>query len=260
MKLSILTDNTSGGQGFLAEHGLSYFIETKNGSLLFDTGSSDVFLHNAKLLGIDIAATEQVVLSHGHWDHGNGLQHISGKRLITHPDSFMKRYRKNDMSYIGLAQTKEELSAQFDLHTFADANEILSGTWFLGSVPRTNSFEAQTTAFADETKQPDFVPDDSGIAIVEDNKLIVITGCAHAGICNTIAHAKQTTGIDKVYAVLGGFHLKKQNSQTQQTIEYFKAEDIEHIYPSHCTELPALAAFYDAFGIRQLRTGMVIEL
>ena len=84
MTLTVLTENSAGGS-FLAEHGLSYFIEHDNMQLLFDTGHSDVFLRNAKNLNIDIDQVETVILSHGHWDHGNGLKYLSRKKLITHP-------------------------------------------------------------------------------------------------------------------------------------------------------------------------------
>jgi 7,8-dihydropterin-6-yl-methyl-4-(beta-D-ribofuranosyl)aminobenzene 5'-phosphate synthase len=79
------------------------------------------------------------------------------------------------------------------------------------------------------------------------------------GICNIVEYAKKVTGIMDVKAVLGGFHLKEQNEQTRQTIDYFKKSGIEQVCPSHCTELPALAAFYDAFQNRQIKTEMVLE-
>ncbi|HPY82375.1 MAG TPA: MBL fold metallo-hydrolase, partial [Bacteroidales bacterium] len=90
-------------------------------------------------------------------------------------------------------------------------------------------------------------------------QLIIISGCAHAGICNTIEYAKKVTGLKSVFAVLGGFHLKHPDEQTVQTIAYFKAHAIQHIYPSHCTELPALALFYQEFKIRLLHTGMILS-
>ena len=93
MKLSVLTENTAGAY-FFAEHGLSYFIEYDNKKILFDTGASDVFLKNAEKLKIDINSADCIVLSHGHWDHGNGLKYLQNKPLICHPTVFFKRYRK----------------------------------------------------------------------------------------------------------------------------------------------------------------------
>jgi 7,8-dihydropterin-6-yl-methyl-4-(beta-D-ribofuranosyl)aminobenzene 5'-phosphate synthase len=260
MKLTVLTENVAGGK-LSAEHGLSYLIETANGKCLFDTGHSDLFLQNAKRLKINSDEIKYVVLSHGHWDHGNGLEYLSNKILITHPASFMKRYRVKDNSYLGLSNTRFDLMNRgFEIIETKKTYEVFSGLFFLGEIPRLNSFEAKTTAFIDENGKPDFIPDDSAIVVIENNELIVITGCSHSGICNIIEHAKEETGINKVRSVIGGFHLKNIDEQTLKTIEYFKENKIENIYPSHCTELPALSAFYNKFNIQQVKTGMQIEL
>ena len=88
MKLTVLTENAAGGD-LAAEHGLSYFIETRSGAVLLDTGHSNMFLKNAAKLDVDLEKTGTVVLSHGHWDHGNGLEYLRRKRLICHPGAFI---------------------------------------------------------------------------------------------------------------------------------------------------------------------------
>ncbi len=197
MKITVLSENTAGA-GFLAEHGLSYLIEHNGNCLLFDTGASDVFLKNADKLNLDVpSAVDTVVLSHGHWDHGNGLQHLHGQKLVTHSKSFIKRYRKGN---------------------------------------------------------------DSALAFIEENSLVVITGCSHSGICNIINQAQIVTGIQKVKAVMGGFHLKKNNEQTHKTIQFFKRLGVEEAYPSHCVELEALSAFQREFNNLQVKTGMEIVI
>ncbi|MBK5208013.1 MAG: MBL fold metallo-hydrolase [Flavobacteriaceae bacterium] len=109
MKITILTENCAGA-GFLAEHGLSYLIEHEGETILFDTGHTDVFIKNAYTLGVDIQkVVDMVVLSHGHWDHGDGLQYIDNKTLIAHPEVFIKRFRKKDNSNIGLKLSKSEI-------------------------------------------------------------------------------------------------------------------------------------------------------
>ena len=106
LAITILTENVAGGK-FLAEHGLSYLLEIDSEQILFDTGHSDVFLKNAERLGIEIKSNVQtVVLSHGHWDHGDGLRFLENKKLITHPASFLKRFRKADHSPVGLSFSK----------------------------------------------------------------------------------------------------------------------------------------------------------
>ncbi len=260
MKLTVLTENLAGGH-FLAEHGLSYLIESDGKSILFDTGHSDVFLKNAEKLGIDLQKkVDKIVLSHGHWDHGNGLQFIKNKPLITHPSAFIKRSRKNDSTLVGLKLSEEYLRENFELTISKKPIQLSEHIFFLGEIPRLNDFEAQTTPFKDATDLDDFVPDDSALAIIQNEKLIIISGCAHSGICNICEYAKQVTNINSIQAVIGGFHLKHNNGQTKRTIQYFKEQNVTTLIPSHCTELPALAAFYSSFKNKQLKTGQSIDL
>ena len=257
MKLSILTENTA-SERFCAEHGLSYYIE-HDVNILFDTGHSDVFLQNAKKLNIDINKVDTVVLSHGHWDHGDGLRYISDKKLICHPDVFQKRYRKGGKENIGLKLERSELNDNFDIISTRKSYPISKNIIFLGEIPRLNSFESKETTFALEDNIDDFIIDDSGLVIKLNDEIIIISGCAHSGICNMIDYAKKVTGIDKIRAVIGGFHLKYNNQQTKETIKYLKSQDIAEMYPSHCTELAALSAFYEEFNIKQLKSGMVLN-
>jgi 7,8-dihydropterin-6-yl-methyl-4-(beta-D-ribofuranosyl)aminobenzene 5'-phosphate synthase len=257
MKLTVLTENTASGK-FKAEHGLSYYIE-HDIPLLFDTGHTDVFLKNAEMLNIDLQKVENVVLSHGHWDHGDGLRYLKNKNLICHPYAFIKRYRKLDHQYIGLNLCYSDLNRKFKLINTRKPYKLTESIIFLGEIPRINSFESQVTPFVDEHDSDDFVPDDSALAIIQNEELIVISGCAHSGICNIIEYAKEISGIKKVLAVVGGFHLQEVDEQTKKTIKYFKKEKIKYVYPSHCTGLPALSSFYETFKIKQLKTGMNIN-
>ncbi len=256
MKLTVLNDNAP-GDICGSEHGLSYLIEADK-TILLDTGASDLFLKNAALLNRDLTPVDTVVLSHGHWDHGNGLKYIENKTLITHPDSFQKKYRKRDHSYIGLPFSKKEAAERFHLITTKDAYQISDQITFLGQIPRINDFEAKSTPFVLEDGTDDFVYDDSALAIKTDNGLVVVSGCAHSGICNIIDYAIQITGVKNIYGVIGGFHLKKNDTQTQKTIKYFTDLEIKKNYPSHCTALPALAAFHQTFNTKQVLSGDII--
>lgn len=259
MRITILTDNTAGGK-FLAEHGFSVLIGTGNEKVLFDTGHSDVFLKNARALGINLhREVNTIVLSHGHWDHGDGLKFLKNKTLITHPSAFMSRYRKSDHSPVGLSIPEQEIRHHFQVTTSAKPVMVIENLIYLGTIPRSSLFESQETPFEDEQGNDDFVPDDSALVAVTGKGLVVITGCAHAGICNICEHAKKITGVAKIEAVIGGFHLKHQNRQLSETIEYFTENQVNQLLPCHCTELPALAVFYENFGIRQVKTGMSFQ-
>jgi len=258
MIISILTENNP-GENTSAEHGLSYLVNHDGKRLLFDTGQSNLFLKNAWLMGIEMININTIVLSHGHFDHGDGLQYLSGGDLICHPECFVKRYRKADYSYIGLKRSKEELSVKFNLVTKSEPYHISDKILFLGEIPRLTSFESKHTSFVLEGGIPDFIMDDSGIALLSDKGLFVITGCGHAGVVNTIEHARKVTGESRVYGVMGGFHLKKADLQTKETIKYLQENHAEHVYPAHCTEQSALELFHKYFGKNTVKTGDVFS-
>lgn len=258
MKISILVDNRI-YKDFQAEWGLSIFVEIDDKKILFDFGASDLYIRNAKKLAIDVFDADYYILSHGHWDHGNGLEYMSkGKEIICHPDSFIKRYSQN--RYIGLSYSLEEAKEKFSFAFTSKPYKVTEKVTFLGEIPRKLDFEAKEAGFLKEDGSLDFVMDDSGIVIETKKGLVVITGCAHAGICNTIEYAKKVTHTDKVYAAIGGFHLKGKDQQTKKTIEYLKKLNIDIIKTSHCTQFPALVDFANVFGSEPFAAGQVLEL
>ncbi|MBI9071197.1 MAG: MBL fold metallo-hydrolase [Melioribacteraceae bacterium] len=259
MKLSVLVDNNRNGK-FNSEHGLSYLIECDNQKILFDTGQSPLFLKNASLLGYDLSTDiETIVLSHGHYDHGNGLEFIRNKNLIVHPEAFIKRQRKKDNSEIGLSLTKEEIESRFNLITTRASYNITENLIFLGEIPRLNNFESQTTDFRKTNGEDDFIIDDSALVYKKDDEIIVISGCAHSGICNIIEYAKKITGIEKIKTVIGGFHLKYYDELTKQTIQYLKNEIIEKLYPAHCTSFDAVQVLSEEFRTDKVKAGITLE-
>ncbi len=257
MKLTVLSE-AKAMDGFLSEHGLSFLIEEDEKSILLDSGASDVYLHNAQHLGINLEKIDNIVLSHGHWDHGNGLLFIGGKPLLCHPGSFVKRYRKPGGENIGLALNMSEIEEKFKLRTSENPVQISEHLWFLGEVPRLNGFEAKTTKYILEDGSPDFILDDSGLACLTAKGLVVISGCAHSGICNMVEHARSVTGVDRVEAVIGGFHLKAKNEQTLQTVQWMKDAGVKRVYPSHCTLEPALGLFHEFLGSAEVLAGSTL--
>lgn len=257
MVVSILTDNYPGGYTG-AEHGLSYLIEHDGLRLMFDTGQSNLFLLNAAIMGIDVVNIDMIILSHGHFDHGNGLEHLPGGKLLCHPDCFVKRYRAADHSYIGLKNSRAEIAESFELITSKDPYTISDRIVFLGEIPRLTDFESQKTSFSFEDGTPDFVMDDSAIVFLMDEGLFVITGCGHAGVVNTLEYARKVTGESRLYGIMGGFHFKKQDRQTKETIRYLEENKVKHVFPSHCTAFPALMEFAGSFRLRLLKTGDIL--
>lgn len=130
---------------------------------------------------------------------------------------------------------------------------------YLGEIPGISAFESKTTPFVLEDGSPDFIMDDSAVALLTREGLLVVTGCGHAGIVNTLEHARKVTGEKRLYGIMGGFHLKVPDRQTEETIRYLKENRLKHVYPSHCTALPALAEFYRNFGMNAVKTGDIFE-
>ena len=263
VKITVLNDNRPSGI-LASEHGLSWLIETDGGRVLFDTGPSDVFLRNARKMEVDLDGIDTIVLSHGHYDHGNGLVYLERKEgekrtLICHPEAFAGKYRKGDHGYIGLPLSREEAEEGFDLILTTEPYHVTENILFLGEIPRTNDFESKKTSFEKEDGTEDFMADDSGVAVITSKGLIVITGCGHAGICNTLSHAVKVTGEKRIVAAMGGFHLKYDDNQTQGVVECFIRMGVEKAFPSHCTELPALARFYAHYRNGFVRSGDVFR-
>ncbi|MBN2864015.1 MAG: MBL fold metallo-hydrolase, partial [Bacteroidales bacterium] len=145
-----------------------------------------------------------------------------------------------------------------DLRITTDPLKITEKIFFLGEIPRLTDFESKKTSFVFEDGTPDYVMDDSALAFILPEGLFIVTGCGHAGVVNTFEHARRITGISNLCGIIGGFHLKEIDLQTKETIRYLKENKVKNIYPSHCTELPALSAFYMEFGIRQVKTGDIL--
>lgn len=254
VKISILSNNIAGPLT-RAEHGLSLLFEADGKKIIFDTGQSDLFLRNAEIMNVSVADAEVIILSHGHFDHGNGLEFLKGGTLICHPGCFIERYRGTDSENIGLKNNLNYHAGRFNLIISKEPYKISEKLIFLGEIPRETSFESRKTPFLLKDGSPDFIIDDSALSVETNDGLFIITGCGHSGVVNTIMHAKRITGVNRIAGIMGGFHLKDRGIQTEETIKYLESEKVRHILPMHCTELPALSAFYEKFMIRQVRTG-----
>lgn len=249
MKITLLNENSSGRQNHklcLAEWGLSMLIEVDGVKILMDTGHTDVYLRNAKQLNIDLDSVDYIVLSHNHWDHTGGLrfhEFTSKKKLIIHPQILEKLPK--DQS--------DKLKADFEIITSTEPLEFSKNIFYLGEIPRKNSFEKGK--YLDDP-----ILDDSALAIKTDSGVVVISGCSHSGICNICEYAKVITG-QKLYGVMGGFHLFETDMEAiQKTVEYFKAETPKYLLPMHCVDHVVMARFYNNFQCKKYSSGEIFEI
>jgi 7,8-dihydropterin-6-yl-methyl-4-(beta-D-ribofuranosyl)aminobenzene 5'-phosphate synthase len=277
MELTFLVDNNSlVGTQFLAEPALSMFIRDGKTRVLFDAGYSDAFLKNAQRKSIDLLHLDWIALSHGHFDHTWGLdilirhyfeaavhkQANSRPVLVAHPKAFTSK-RKDAVPELGMLLAEEKLSAQFEL-TLTDQPVWLSERLVtLGEIQRVMDFEPPAPLGERNEENgwvEDDLPDDTAMAYVSDTGLVVIAGCAHAGICNTVEQAKRVTGVDSVRAVLGGFHLQKAKPERlDPTTDYLAALDLEALFCCHCTDLAAKIALARKCPIREVGAGLTLE-
>ena len=253
-RITILCENSVGQlSGTLGEHGFSALIEPEVGApLLFDTGQGLTLLHNARRMNKDLSLVKQVVISHGHYDHAGGLlpllDEFGSKVVYSHPSVFKSRFRVKDTGEcypIGIPASREELEAAgatFDLsHEF---RVIAPGVYLTGEIPRVTDFETGDQGlYCDCTGQePDITKDDQSLVLETEKGLVLILGCCHAGLVNTVEHVAYMTGRRDIYAVVGGTHLGFcSQEQLGMTATALRTLGIKKLAASHCTGFAASA-------------------
>ncbi|MFC1925538.1 MBL fold metallo-hydrolase [Chloroflexota bacterium] len=274
VRITTLSENMA-NHGFIAEWGLSILVEADGMRVLVDTGLSFSAVHNAQLLGIDLAEVDRIVLSHGHADHTGGLREVLRRRkgevqVVAHPDIWAAKYAlraQEKERYIGIPSLRgelESLGAHFNLGT--EPCYITDRVMTSGEIPMITAYEDIDEDFfvkEGEILQQDMLADDLALIIDTDFGLVVILGCAHRGIINTLRRAQSLTGRELVYAAIGGTHLYRANEErVEQTTAELKSMGIQRLGVSHCTGFQASVRlsqeFEDAFFLNN--AGMCFTL
>ncbi len=261
IKLTTLSENTAGRVGLLAEWGLSILIELDNYKVLLDTGLGISAAYNAVMLGIDLSKVDKLVISHGHRDHTGGLRHVMDTmrrqvEIIAHPDIWAPKYSRTfgqAEQYAGIPFNRdmlESLGASFRLT--CEPTWITDNIVTTGEIPMDTSYEKidpELFVKEDGELRPDPLKDDLALIIKTVMGLIVILGCAHRGMINTLHHARRITGEERIYMVIGGTHLiRASREQLDLTIVELKELGVQKIGVCHCTGLPATAVLFQEFG------------
>jgi len=253
------------GQSIHAEHGLSYYIETvvdgKTSACMFDYGLDAIgLLNNIGLLGIDIGKASAFSLSHGHYDHYLSAvsilkQHQSripaGTPFYVGEEAFAHRYlirigstepadfgqlHRSDLEAIGLRVVEVKAPTQ-----------IIPGAFFTGNIERVTPYEKVPPNLlikrGEKPEQDDFRGEQALFFKVKGKGLVVLSGCAHAGIVNSVKQARKVSGTEKVHAIMGGLHLINAKPEIiQNTVADIKAMKPEYIVPTHCTGFETIVA------------------
>ena len=246
MRIINLIEDTKGAEGCIHEHGLSFYIETKNHKLLLDTGASDAFVQNAKTLGIDLTKIDTVVISHGHYDHTGGI--LAFAKINPHAKIYIQKtatgafynYRNQEEKYIGM----DGKVAQLEQVEFLDGDlkideEILIFTNVTGRKLWPKGNEILKKKCGHEFLQDDFCHEQY-LVMTEGEKKVLLSGCAHNGILNILDRYKELFGENPTH-VISGFHMMKKKDYTAEDTEIInKTADIlskmdTQFYSGHCT-------------------------
>lgn len=267
MKLIVLVDNnTYIDRYYYGEPAVSYYIEDDDKKLLLDAGYSDLYLRNAKSLGIELNKLDSIIISHGHDDHTKGLPYYFLENsnhkveVIAHPDAFEEKII-DDLkicSPISLEALSEKCKVSLSKTPIKVSNNIT----FLGEIPELNDFEKRIPIgkrLINNEFYDDYVLDDSALVYEGDNGLYIITGCSHSGICNIVEYAKLVCNNNKVLGIIGGFHLFDVSDRCDKTIEYFKNNDIKELYPCHCTSFNVKSKIHQTIELKEVGVGLEIK-
>ncbi len=249
--VTVLVDNMVTDGRLLGEWGLAMLIETGTRRVLFDTGGGRVIMENARALNVDLSKLDAIVISHGHDDHTGGLAKVfdaAGKvDLYLHPAAFGITYWKEGSRAVPAAMPlpRQQLAAKAGRVVETRGPTLVTdGIMVTGGIPRVTDFEdtgITTQAFVDDgMKTPDPIADDQALFFQTPQGVVVVLGCGHAGVVNTIRYISDLLGERRMYAVIGGTHLLQASPRRiQKTEEAFRQHGLKKIMLMHCTGVTA---------------------
>jgi 7,8-dihydropterin-6-yl-methyl-4-(beta-D-ribofuranosyl)aminobenzene 5'-phosphate synthase len=259
VRITTLSENTA-QLGFLGEWGLSILVETESVRVLLDAGLSTSAVYNADLMGIDLSTIDAIVLSHAHGDHTGGLRDVLRRvrkqvQVIAHPDIWIPKYVVyGEMSrYAGIPYMREDLEsmgASFNLtkKPFKIGDDIMT----TGEIEMTTDYERiddRLCVKKGNNMIPDPLADDLAMVVKTTEGLLLITGCAHRGIINTVRHVQKLSNNEYIHTIIGGTHLMVASPErVEKTAGELKELGLQRLGVSHCTGFSASAALAKEFG------------
>lgn len=272
VKITLLVDNDA-AEGLEKEHGFAAWIEYGEHRVLFDTGHMGALQKNAARLGVDLKQAEAIVISHGHRDHTGTLDKVLAENdradvYFAHTIDQNRWWYMPDADNYGMPEAVKQAFQALPpsrVHSLTSCHYLAPGVGITGPVPRLNDFEDTGGTFhLDDQRGPvDEIEDDQSMWFETDDGLVVLVGCCHSGLSNTIDYIRKISGIDKVKGVLGGMHLLQANAQRlSKTFDILKGWQADFLIPCHCTGKDSALKMEAAIGSQTVKhghAGMVID-
>lgn len=262
MRITCVIDNSVAQSSRLwGEHGLSFHIQTNDGTILLDTGrSGTVLMHNLERLELDPRRLSALVLSHSHEDHTGGLpsllEKVSGLPLYASRQVFRPRFvgKNGEYRQSGIPIAEVRLKELVNLRLSAEPQEVLPGVWTTGEIAPRREPEGRSPGHVVPVASgwsPDPYADDMSIVMETRDGLVVVCGCCHAGLLNTLAQVKRTFG-GTIVAIMGGTHVRDSDTALYDHIVAVLRDEYgsPHLFVNHCTGTRAFMALAGAFGER----------
>ena len=272
LKITIVVDNEA-QEGLEKEHGFAAWIEAGSRRILFDTGHEGALQENAKRLGIDLGEADVLVISHGHKDHTGTLDRflaVNGKAELYFANGIgSRRYSYNpeprEFSMPSACRQALETLPAGRVHPLMTPQYLAPGIGITGPVARLTTFEdTGGTFYLDpDRRDVDLIDDDQSMWFETNGGLVVLVGCCHSGLSNTIASIRAVSGMDKVCGVVGGMHLLHASEERlEKTFNIMRGWNANFLIPCHCTGMTPATKMMDAIGSDVVKlgyAGMVVE-
>ena len=275
LEFRILIDNSS-QQDLLTEHGFAVWVECDDKVILFDTGQNGILSDNARAMGCDLKRVDTLVLSHGHYDHTGAISQLleanPSVRVICHPRALTEKrysiYPGKDPRMIAMPEIQRqalEALPEQQLTLISGYTYLYPGVGFSGEIPRNHPLEDTGGPFFlnQSAGKADLIDDDISLWFNTDRGLVILTGCCHSGLINTVRHIQNITGEKRIAGIIGGLHLNRASQERLQvTRDALLDWQPEFIIPCHCTGEEATELLKTSLGdrVRDGGSGLVKKL